>query len=74
MLQRNRPACAEHARTMKTLTFPPARLAEEIDRIVAERRALRAAGASESALEENRARLIEAQAELSQALTARYLP
>jgi large exoprotein involved in heme utilization and adhesion len=53
--------------TVETLTA-------EISRIVAERQALRAAGASPETLEENRRRLAAAQNELSQLLIARYLP
>ena len=48
-------------------------LADEIDRIVVERQALRAAGASVDVLEENRRRLAKAQAELSRLLIARHL-
>jgi hypothetical protein len=47
---------------------------EEIGRIVAERQALRAAGASFDVLEENRRRLAKAQSELSRLLIARHLP
>jgi hypothetical protein len=53
--------------TVETLTA-------EISRIVAERQALRAAGASHETLEENRRRLAAAQSELSQLLIARFLP
>jgi hypothetical protein len=53
--------------TVETLTA-------EISKIVAERQALRTAGASVEALEENRRRLAAAQGELSQLLIARYLP
>ena len=49
-------------------------LAEEIDRIVVERQALRAAGASFDVLEENRRRLAKAQSELSRLVIARHLP
>ncbi|MFL5964203.1 MAG: hypothetical protein ACJ757_15060 [Gaiellaceae bacterium] len=49
-------------------------LTEEIGQIVAERQALRAAGASFDTLEENRRRLAKAQSELSQLLIARHLP
>ena len=49
------------------------RLQEELERIVAERRALREAGAPEDELEENRQRLLVAQAELTAALTQRHL-
>ncbi len=45
----------------------------EIGRIVAERQHLRAAGASTTALEENRRRLTRAQAELSRLLIERHL-
>ena len=55
------------AQTVESLT-------EEIGRIVAERQALRAAGADSDVLEENRRRLANAQSELSRLLIARYLP
>lgn len=48
-------------------------LAGEIGSIVAERQRLRAAGAPAPALEENRRRLIEAQARLSRLLIERHL-
>jgi hypothetical protein len=53
--------------TVETLTA-------EISRIVAERQALRAAGASTDVLEQNRRRLAAAQSQLSQLLIARYVP
>jgi hypothetical protein len=49
-------------------------LADEISRIVAERQTLRAEGADQELLEENRRRLTEAQSRLSQLLIQRYLP
>lgn len=58
---------------MTTPAFPPVGLSEEIDQIVAERRALRDAGASDAELEANRKRLMEAQSRLTQLLVARYL-
>lgn len=48
-------------------------LGEEIGRIVAERQALREAGADGAALEENRRRLASAQSRLSQLLIERHL-
>jgi hypothetical protein len=48
-------------------------LGEEIGRIVAERQALREAGADGAALEENRRRLAAAQSRLSQLLIERHL-
>lgn len=48
-------------------------LAGEIGSIVAERQTLRAAGAPAATLEENRRRLIEAQARLSRLLIERHL-
>jgi hypothetical protein len=53
--------------TVETLT-------REIGDIVAERQALRAAGASTAELEANRKRLTEAQAHLSRLLIASHLP
>lgn len=44
----------------------------EIGRIVAERQVLREDGAASEALEENRRRLVEAQARLSRLLIERY--
>ena len=58
---------------MKAPVFPPESLSEEIDRIVAERRALRDAGAPEADLESNRRRLMSAQARLTQLLVERHL-
>ena len=46
----------------------------EIERVVAERQALRAAGADAATLEENRRRLGDAQAALSRLLIERHLP
>lgn len=54
-------------RTIESLT-------QEIGDIVAERQALRAAGASTGELEANRKRLTEAQAHLSRLLIASHLP
>ena len=56
--------------------FPPTveTLNAEIERVVAERQALRAAGADAATLEENRRRLAAAQAALSQLLIERHLP
>ncbi len=53
--------------TVETLT-------EEIGRIVAERQELRASGAAQAELEENRRRLAEAQSRLSGLLIERHLP
>ena len=47
-------------------------LGAEIGRIVAERQELRAAGASQEILEENRRRLAQAQAQLSRLFIERY--
>lgn len=47
---------------------------DQIGCIVAERQALRAAGAGEAELEANRRRLTAAQGELSRLLIRRYLP
>jgi len=52
--------------TVETLT-------DEIGRIVAERQALRTAGASAETLEENRRRLADAQSQLSLLLIERHL-
>jgi hypothetical protein len=49
-------------------------LGEEIGRIVADRQALREAGADSAALEENRRRLAAAQNKLSLLLIERHLP
>ena len=49
-------------------------LGEEIGRIVADRQALREAGADGAELEENRRRLAAAQSKLSLLLIERYLP
>jgi hypothetical protein len=53
--------------TLETLT-------QEIELIVAERQDLRADGADAVALEANRRRLAQAQAQLSRLLIERYLP
>jgi hypothetical protein len=53
--------------TVETLT-------EEIGRIVAERQELRASGAGQGELEENRRRLAAAQSRLSHLLIERHLP
>jgi hypothetical protein len=52
--------------TVETLT-------DEIDRIVAERQELRAAGAPAETLEANRRRLAQSQAELSRLLIQQHL-
>ena len=57
---------------MTTPAFPPVSLSEEIDQIVAERRALRDAGASKAELESNRKRLMAAQSRLTHLLVARH--
>jgi len=49
-------------------------LRREIDRIVAERQELRGKGAAPEELEENRSRLVKAQARLSELLIQRHLP
>ena len=49
-------------------------LRAEIDRIVAERQDLRRASATLAELEENRVRLVRAQAQLSELLIQRHLP
>ena len=49
-------------------------LRREIDRIVAERQELCRSGATADALEANRARLVVAQARLSELLVERHLP
>ena len=49
-------------------------LGEEIGRIVADRQALREAGADGASLEENRRRLAAAQNKLSHLLIERHLP
>jgi hypothetical protein len=48
-------------------------LPDEINRIVAERQELRAAGATAETIEANRRRLAEAQAELSRLLIQQHL-
>jgi hypothetical protein len=49
-------------------------LSQEISAIVAERQELRAAGAASDALEANRRRLADAQAQFSLLLIERHLP
>jgi len=49
-------------------------VSDEIGRIVADRQALREAGADGDSLEENRRRLAAAQTKLSRLLIERYLP
>jgi hypothetical protein len=49
-------------------------VSDEIGRIVADRQALREAGADGDSLEENRRRLAAAQNKLSRLLIERYLP
>jgi hypothetical protein len=73
MLPRKPARRVEQARTMTSPAFPPVSLSEEIDQIVAERRALRDAGATEAELEANRKRLMAAQSRLTQLLVARHL-
>ena len=58
---------------MKTPAFPPENLSEEIDQLVAERRALRESGAPEADLESNRQRLMAAQSRLTSLLVERHL-
>jgi hypothetical protein len=61
--------------SMRETQFPTVEtLTQEIGDIVAERQALRAAGASTAELEANRKRLTEAQAHLSRLLIASHLP
>jgi len=62
------------ARDKRAVTHTVETLTEEIGRIVAERQELRATGAGQSALEENRRRLAAAQSRLSDLLIERYLP
>ncbi len=54
--------------------FPPTveTVNAELERLVAERRALQAAGAEDAALDDNRARLTAAQARLSELLVGRH--
>ena len=49
-------------------------LQRRIDRLAAERQALRAGGAARDRLEQNRFELVQAQLSLSHALIARYIP
>jgi hypothetical protein len=58
----------------RAVTHTVETLAAQISEIVAERQALRAAGAGSERLEENRRRLATAQHELSQLLIDRHLP
>ncbi len=60
------------ARDKRAMRHTVETLTEEIGRIVAERQELRAAGAGQDALEENRRRLADAQNRLSHLLIARY--
>jgi hypothetical protein len=62
------------ARDKRAVTHTVETLTEEIGRIVAERQELRASGAHQSELEENRRRLAAAQSRLSDLLIERYLP
>jgi hypothetical protein len=48
-------------------------VAEEVGRIVSERQELRASGADERELEQNRLRLVAAQADLTRLLLERHL-
>jgi hypothetical protein len=70
MLARKRNRRVELSRMDQTVES----VTKEIERIVVERQALRAAGASFDVLEENRRRLAKAQSELSRLLIARHLP
>ena len=58
---------------MMTPAYPLESLSQELDRIVAERRTLREAGAPDNALEENRRRLLATQAKLTQALVRHHV-
>jgi hypothetical protein len=60
------------ARDKRAMRHTVETLTEEIGRIVAERQELRAGGAGQGALEENRRRLADAQNRLSHLLIARY--
>ena len=62
------------ARARTVFRRPSRSLNAEIERVVAERQSLRAAGADAATLEENRRRLAAAQASLSQLLIERHLP
>jgi hypothetical protein len=62
------------ARDQKAVLHTVETLTEEIGRIVAERQELRAAGAGQVELEENRRRLAAAQSRLSGLLIERHLP
>lgn len=57
---------------MMTPPYPLESVSQELDRIVAERRTLREAGASETDLEANRQRLLAAQAKLTQLLVEHH--
>ena len=61
------------ARDTRAVRHTVETLTEEIGRIVAERQELRASGAGQAELEENR-RLADAQSRLSQLLIERHLP
>ena len=62
------------ARDQRAVRHTVETLTEEIGRIVAERQELRAAGAGQVELEENRRRLAAAQSRLSDLLIERHLP
>ena len=57
---------------MMTPAYPLESLSQELDRIVAERRTLREAGAPDAALEANRQRLLATQAKLTQTLVQHH--
>jgi hypothetical protein len=61
------------ARDTRAVRHTVETLTEEIGRIVAERQELRAAGAGQSELEQNRRRLADAQNRLSHLLIERHL-
>jgi len=61
------------ARDTRAVRHTVETLTEEIGRIVAERQELRAAGAGQAELEENRRRLADAQNRLSHLLIERHL-
>jgi hypothetical protein len=62
------------ARDKRAVRHTVETLAEEIGRIVTERQELRASGAGQEELEENRRRLANAQSKLSHLLIERHLP
>jgi hypothetical protein len=62
------------ARDMRAVRHTVETLTEEIGRIVTERQELRASGADQGELEENRRRLADAQSRLSHLLIERHLP